>query len=204
MKKIQVCSSITANYDKHINDNRRLFLHYSKFKDPRLNAKIYKILPHYFMDTDFSIWIDGNVRLNCKPELLIDMMEDKDIMVFRHPNRNCIYEEATVCKEHNLDSHEVIDAQMDRYKKLKWGNEKGLGSCRIIVRRNSEKIKQLNNLWWAEITSGSLRDQLSFPVVFDKNIKYIDHPDSYNNEYFTINSHSQLNWWQRTNILSKG
>ena len=205
MKEIHVYSAVTNGYDKLNNsNNRKNFSNFSKFKDPRLNAKIYKVLSHRYIDADYSIWIDGNATLNCDPELLVDMMEDKEILVFKHPERSCIYEEATACKELNLDSHEVIDAQMGRYKKLNWGKEKGLGSCRIIVRRNSEKIKQLNNLWWAEITSGSLRDQLSFPVVFDKNIKYIDHPDSYNNEYFTINSHSQLNWWQRTNILSKG
>jgi hypothetical protein len=197
MKKIQVYSSITANYDKHINDNRRLFLHYSKFKDPRLNAKIYKILPHYFMDTDFSIWIDGNVRLNCKPELLIDMMEDKDIMVFRHPNRNCIYQEAAICKKLKLDDEQVIDTQMNRYKELKWSEEMGLGSCRIIVRRHVKNIETLNCKWWAEITSSSIRDQLSFPIVFDKNIKYIEHPDSYDNQYFTVLPHRQLNWIQR-------
>lgn len=198
MEEIQVYSAITASYDKY-NDsnNRKVFSNYGRFINPRLNAKIYKVLSHRFIDANFSVWVDGNVTLNCMPELLVEMLEDKEILVFKHPDRNCIYKEAIVCKEHRLDSARVIDSQMNRYRKLKWGAEKGLASCRIIVRKHSKNIEFLNNNWWAEITSGSVRDQLSFPVVFDKNIKYIDHPDSYNNEYFTVDHHKELNWIQR-------
>ena len=124
-------------------------------------------------------------------------MADKEILVFKHPDRNCIYKEAIACKDLQLDSDRVIDSQMNRYRKLKWGEEKGLGSCRIIVRKHSKNIELLNNSWWAEITSGSVRDQLSLPVVFEGNIKYIEHPDSYNNEYFSVAPHTILNWWQR-------
>jgi hypothetical protein len=193
MKEISIYSSITAGYDNHNkHNNRTMFSDYSKFIDPRLNAKIYKILSHRFIHTEFSIWVDGNVRLNCKPELLVDMMEDKDILVFKHPDRNCIYKEANKCKELELDNSQVIDSQMNRYRRLQWGDEKGLGSCRIIVRRNTENISLLNCKWWAEITAGSVRDQLSFPVIYDGSVKYIEHPDSYDNKFFTVFSHANI------------
>ena len=70
MKEIHVYSAVTNGYDKLNNsNNRKIFSNFSKFKDPRLNAKIYKVLSHRYIDADYSIWIDGNASLNCDPEL---------------------------------------------------------------------------------------------------------------------------------------
>jgi hypothetical protein len=188
--KIQVYTSISGGYDNFLGDPEVLLLDkYDRFKNPKANAKIYKIIPHMFIESEFSIWIDGNVRLKCNPEVLIDMMKDKDILVFRHPNRDCVYQEGMLCAKLGLDDKEVISKQLSRYRDKGWKEHNNLASCRLIVRRNTEEINKLNSLWWSEICSGSVRDQISFPFVYQDFVQYVNHPNSYDNEFFKVFPH---------------
>jgi hypothetical protein len=148
---------------------------YNRFVDPRLNAKIYKVLYYQFVDTEWSIWIDCNRFLKIDPIELIDMCNGYDMGILEHPYRNCIYEEAEICKKLKLDRSQIIDEQISRYKLLHYPQNNGLYACNLIIRKNTKEIRQLCQEWWAEITSGSWRDQISFPFVFRQktNIKYI-------------------------------
>jgi hypothetical protein len=188
--RIKVYTAVTANFD-HIDDvlNRTIYNKYAQFRQPRLNAKIYKVLPHLFMNCEYSIWTDGNVQLNCNPEDLVALMEGKDIMVFKNPNGDCLYEEANRCKDSGLDVTSVIEKQVARYKEEGWPKNNGLGACRLIVRRHTSKMNNLNALWWSEICAGSFRDEISFPFVYGDSVKYINHPDSYDNKFFTVSPH---------------
>jgi hypothetical protein len=188
--KIQVYTSITGNFDRNLNNKDVLFFnHYNRFKHHKLNAKIYKAMPHLFLDSEYSIWIDGNVQLNCDPHRLVDMMNGKDLLVFKQPDRDCLYEEAKACIKLELDNERVINEQIDRYLKQGWPKNAGLGSCRLIVRKNTKNMNNLNATWWSEICRGSMRDQISFPFVYRNSVQYIDHPNSYDNEFFKIFPH---------------
>tara|TARA_B100000787_G_scaffold169504_2_gene160884 strand:- start:3856 stop:4476 length:621 start_codon:yes stop_codon:yes gene_type:complete len=190
MKKIQVYSAITDNFDSEISDDRIIFKDYSKFKNPRLNAKIYKALPHLFLSSESSLWIDGNVQLNCDPEELFEIMGDKEILVFKNPNGDCLYEEADRCLESSLDDPSLIKSQVSRYKDSNYQPNSGLGACRLILRKHTSTINNLNSKWWSEICTGSYRDEISFPYVYGDNVQYIDHPKSYNNDFFTVLPHN--------------
>ena len=48
-------------------------------------------------------------------------------------------------------------------------NDNQLFETGILMRRNCDSIKRLNELWWKELDTGSVRDQLSFPYVLWKN-----------------------------------
>ena len=188
--KIQVYSSITGNFDKKINHKDVIFFNqYKRFKHPKLNAKIYKVMPHLFLDSEYSVWIDGNVKLNCDPSVFLNMMNGKDLLVFKQPDRNCIYEEAKTVIKLKLDEQSVVNEQIDRYLEAGWPKSAGLGSCRLIVRRHTSAMNKLNAIWWSEICRGSMRDQLSFPFVYKDKVQYIDHPESYENEFFSVLPH---------------
>ena len=189
MKEFQVYTAITGNFDNVVNGDKIIFKDYSQFKYQKLNAKIYKALPHLFLDSKYSIWIDGNIQLNCDPHMLVDMMNGKDLLVFKHADRDCLYEEAKVCIKSKLDNERVINEQINRYLKQGWPKNAGLGSCRVIVRKNTKNMNNLNAIWWSEICRGSKRDQLSFPFVYKDNVQYINHPESYDNEFFSVLSH---------------
>jgi hypothetical protein len=138
-----------------------------KFKEPRRNAKIHKVLPHLYVDTDISIWLDANISLNVSPEELVKLwLGDDDIAVCKHFERTCIYEEGEVCKTYQLDDPRLIDEQMSRYKKNGYPENNGLAECGVIIRRHTPQINRLNEKWWAEICRGSSRDQLSFAYCF--------------------------------------
>jgi hypothetical protein len=88
------------------------------FIDPNRNAKIHKVLAHQFLDCEYSLWIDGSITLLVPLQNLInEYLKDSDIALFKHYKRDCIYDEAEVCKKMKLDYPEIIDKQMEKYKK---------------------------------------------------------------------------------------
>jgi hypothetical protein len=150
------------------------------FLEPRRNSRIPKILSHLFCETEYSIWIDGNVTLLKKPEELVKRyLMDNDIALFKHPKRDCIYDEAIRCATGKLDDPEVIIEQVSRYEREGYAKHKGLYECGVIIRRHTPKVIEFNNYWWAEYCRGSVRDQISCAYCADKvglRIKVLDAP----------------------------
>ena len=141
----------------------------TKFKDNRINSRIHKILIHQYVDTEYSIWIDGNITLLVTPEEMIEKyLKDTDIAVFKHPVRDCIYDEATECAKRGLDDPEVLIEQAVTYENDGYAKHKGLCECGVILRRHTKKVEQFNNAWWSEYTRHSKRDQISFMYAIDK------------------------------------
>lgn len=153
---------------------------YDKFKDDRRNSRIQKILPHQFFDTDYSIYLDGNIRLCVPPEELIAQhLKSHDLAVWKHPKRDCLYDEAIVCAKRGLDDVETVIEQAVKYEKDGYAKHKGLVECGVIIRRHTEKVEQFNNAWWSEYCRHSCRDQISFMYAVDKvglRINIIDDP----------------------------
>lgn len=88
-------------------------------EDPVRNAKIHKVLSHrFFPDAEYSLWIDGSVALRFAHgvDRLIDtLLADRDLVVFRHRQRTCVYQEAVVCLQRQLDDPDTIWQQVCRY-----------------------------------------------------------------------------------------
>jgi len=142
---------------------------YDKFTDPRRNSRASKILAHTYINSEFSIYIDGNITLNVSPETIIDKyLKDYDIAVFRHPVRDCIFDEAMTCAKLKLDDPEIIIEQAKAYEDLGFAKHKGLAECGIIIRRHTPEIENFNNTWWAEYSRYSRRDQISFMFAADR------------------------------------
>jgi len=142
---------------------------YDKFKSDRRNSRIQKILAHKYFKTEYSVYIDGNLKLLKPAQELIDKYLDGfDIAVFKHPVRNCIYKEAIECAKRGLDDPEVIIEQVKSYEEEGFPKEYGMGENMMILRRHTKKVEQFNNAWWAEYCRYSVRDQLSFMYCADK------------------------------------
>lgn len=137
--------------------------------DANRNAKIHKVMPHkFFPDAEYSLWIDGSCRVEFPfdlARLVQTYLQDADLAVFRHPQRNCAYDEARVCKNQNLDSHDIIDRQVRRYTAEGYPSNYGLGECSVVLRRHTAACARFNEAWWQEILNGSRRDQISFNYV---------------------------------------
>jgi hypothetical protein len=165
--------------------------------NPKLNAKMFKILPHMFLSSyKYSIWIDGNVTCRQNPGLLIDRyLKTHNIAMFKHGRivngKGCIYEEASACIEFGLDDPDIIARQISRYKEQGYPELNGLAVCRIIMRKHNEPeiIEAMKN-WWYEILDYSKRDQISFNYIMHKhNLRYEEIERNTLEEYFHTEKH---------------
>jgi len=222
--RIAVYTSIFGGYDNIIDDQLKMdgvdYICYTDaniksdlwevrkstplYTDPNRNAKKYKVLPHrYLSEYDWSVWIDGNIKIHSdirplcsgEPYKLYDHMKVFDA-------RDCIYDEAEtilnfgkINSERNphkgiknwKDNPSLIMKQMERYQMEGYPTKNGLATTPIMVRNHNhlDTIKH-NEDWWSEIKHNSKRDQLSFNYIAWKNqfnFVYLE-GDSRNNDYF--------------------
>jgi len=133
----------------------------------RRNAKIYKIMPHlFFPDYNYWIWHDPTHEVIENPlEFCEQYLHNKDLGVFKHTHRTCIYEEASELLKLKYDLPENIHRQMDYYRSQCYPKNNGLYELPTFIRKNTDKIKVLNLRWWEQICKYSSRDQLSLPFV---------------------------------------
>lgn len=165
----------------------KCFSRYNHFKDSRRNAKIYKVLSHLYIKDEYSIWIDANIELKVSEQELIDLLGEEEIAAFPHPYFDCLFDEANACMAWKKDDPEIIKKQIERYKNFP--KHAGLWACGVLIRKHTERIKRLNEQWWAEICRGSVRDQISFPYVFKDIVKTLEPVDLLNNKYFKRYGH---------------
>ena len=182
--KIVVYTAITGGRDP-MRDDIPVFTDKLHFETPIMAARYYKTAPHIlFPDADWTIWVDGNVFLNKTPEELVAMCK-YDVGVLHHTFRDCIYEEAEVCKSAGMDDAAAIDRAVERYSAY-FGvpRHDGLAMTMMLIRKNTSYTRTHNQAWWHEICYGSVRDQISFPVIFPQYLYMPTVDFTKNNEFF--------------------
>lgn len=134
--------------------------------NPRRKARFYKVLVHHIFPELATIWIDGNVQLQVEPRVIAqEWIAGSDVGVFRHPIRDCLYDEALACIIKRKDDEKTIREQMGRYREDNYPEHYGLAETPILARSGHGRLIEFNELWWWEISHGSVRDQLSFDYV---------------------------------------
>jgi len=129
-----------------------------------MTAKKLKVLARP-LKGHITLWIDGSIELSPKLDcgwLVSRFLDNADMAVFRHQSRTCLYQEAAYCAGKGLDDYRVISEQVLRYTKEGYPANNGLSECSVILRRSNGRVEAFNELWWHEITHGSIRDQISF------------------------------------------
>jgi hypothetical protein len=139
-----------------------------------MEAKRYKILGHHFLDEDILIWTDANITMKISnQEAIKKFLGDSDLMIFKHPKRNCIYKEFAELRKCERLNDEWLQKNLKEqelyYRKKGMPTEFGLWECNFIIRRNTPIINNLFNDWWAEICRWQWRDQVSLPYILWKN-----------------------------------
>lgn len=134
-------------------------------KDLRKKARYVKVNPHLILpDHDVSIWVDScfEPRFTDTKKMLEDIGMDKNnMMAYKHPERNCIFDEANSVIHWKLDTPETVSRQMKRYYDMGFQKNYGLYETGFLIRKNNNKVKNFNDTWWTEIKNNSGRDQLS-------------------------------------------
>lgn len=162
-------------------------------------ARYIKTHPHeFFPEYDYSIFIDGNIRITCdiKPLIYSMIAAGKKIAIHRHQVRDCIYDEAIAIYAAGKASKSELKRQTKEYKGLGFPKHFGLFETNVVIRNHvdSECI-QIMNSWWSEMEQFTMRDQMSFTVALWKNNKESDYVQSLGNNsrrnpYFIVDSHN--------------
>lgn len=165
---------------------------YGNFNDKRRNSRIQKIMPHLYLDTEYSIYLDGNIELLVEPQVLIDeFLKDKDVAAFKHPGWNDIYSEGEVIVRLGKDTKENIVEQIKEYSKQGVKQDGGHCECGVIIRRHTKEVARMNEKWWAEYCRYGVRDQMSFTKAFPiEKVNQIESKQGvHTHKYFKYHTH---------------
>lgn len=135
---------------------------------PMLAHKWWKTHPELACpDADISIWMDGSMEFTelGNVKRLLDFLGEDDAAFMQHPERACVFTEATYSQvltwRYDADS---LAAQAEHYKAFHPANW-GLIATGLIVRRHTPIVLELGHEWWTENITWSHQDQLSLPVL---------------------------------------
>lgn len=164
------------------------------WREPVMSAKAYKVVPHQSGLSCFhegvSLWVDGSIVVS--PELSLSYLIEKylgdsEIVLFRHPRRNSVEEEAERCIDAKLDDPFRIQWQMQRMQVI--GLPKHLSMGGVVLRQHTPAVTAFDERWWWEILRGSSRDQLSLDFALDQSGAKWSYFDEAERPFFDIRKH---------------
>ena len=164
--------------------------------DNQLLQRKIKILCHkYLSDYDTSLYMDGKVLIRKDVLGFIErnLKDDVELVGFKHPERDCIYEEIYFCI---LFGKETLSSGMriyDMYRSEGYPDHFGLSETAILLRRHTDNVAALMEFWYYRLETYSRRDQLSFfYCLWKKPVKSVFLDDNiYENEFFATD------YWHR-------
>jgi len=137
--------------------------------DPRLRARRHKLLSHeLYPDTPATLWLDGCLTPAQDPRLLVSQYlgdGKPEIYFFRHMQRDCVYQECEACIRLAKDLPGTLRAVAKRYRREGYPYNNGLAETTAVLRANTQRIREFNASWWAELLENSVRDQVSCDYV---------------------------------------
>ena len=151
-----------------------------------------------FKKYDYSIYIDGNIKIISKISHFIKYINNENgLAIHRHCVNNCIYKEINTCIAFGKGNRKMLKKQYRRYRKENFPKEFGMVECNVLVSDlNNDNQKKIFDGWWNEyLISESKRDQISLPYIIWKNNYRIEQigilgKNVNKNKYLKINSHN--------------
>ena len=141
--------------------------------EPRMDAKLYKLMPWRFGIDGPSVWIDANMRVISETfaEEALTVLAAAPvarIALFAHNARDCIYEEAIASLRLAPEKYEdqPLLEQVESYRREHHPEHWGLWAGGVILRDLADYlVRELCTAWLGECVVWSYQDQLSLPVV---------------------------------------
>lgn len=148
-----------------------------------------------FPQFDYSVYVDGNIRICTDVSEYVNRISEYGIGFFRHSQRNDVYEEAKACVAVGKAPADIVEKQVTHMQEAGFPASYGMAQCSVIARRHNDLICQkIMNQWWDEFQAYAKRDQLSLPfVLFQNGIQVKDvvtlGTNVYSNDSFEIVVH---------------
>lgn len=142
--------------------------------DPTILSRYVKLNPHKVLNEyDYSVWIDSNIQIldTFLYERILLMINSGTLLgVVKHPDKNCIYQDARMCLLQGVSSYWGVWRQIRYLKKCGYPESHGLYENNLIFRKhNNALIIKASNEWWDMYQNFSKRDQLSWCFVLWQN-----------------------------------
>ena len=116
-----------------------------KFVDPKRESSMYLALAHHILeDVEYSVYHGGAGELLQHPDELLEILDGAEIATFRHPNRDCVYDEAHAVINYGKADVNLVRLQMGHYKTLEYPAHNGLVASAIIARKHNERVARFN------------------------------------------------------------
>lgn len=130
---------------------------------PNRAAKLPKMLPWKYTDAEASVWIDGSFRI-VSPTFVRDVLAFANpIAQFKHPWRDCAYDEIQECVAVKKYSQTGLEAQGEAYRAEGHPRHWGLWATGVIARQHTPEVKTFGERWYHDINTWSYQDQVSHP-----------------------------------------
>jgi hypothetical protein len=139
--------------------------------NPRLGAKFWKTHPQAVAeDGQLAVWIDASLNV-VVPDLerrIEVALGDADLLLVRHPWRDCIYDEAVASRAGEKYDDQPLEAQVEAYRAAGHPEHWGLAAGSFFAVRIGPYTTALMEDWWEENVGWSIQDQLSLPPLLRK------------------------------------
>ena len=127
--------------------------------------RIVKIRPWDFIgECDVCVWVDANMVILGNMDNFVSR-NDGALVTTKHPDRNCIYEEAKAIVKYHKDKMANMQPQIDLYKADGYPEKAGLCETNVIIRRKNPEVQNVMDMWSDLLRKYSHRDQMSFNYV---------------------------------------
>jgi len=163
-----------------------------QYRIPKLHG--WEMFPGY----DFYLWMDGSVHI-INPYTIswfLEIMENKDFAIFKHPHRHTIDEEVRYIEwklsERNMYlsrryQNGLHREQLELIKKDLSYKDDVLYASTVFMYRNTPKVQEMMKDWWYYQSRFWTCDQVQLPYVLfkhDISVYRID-KNVFDNEYIT-------------------
>jgi len=167
---------------------------------PMLAAKQMKMLPHLYLGTEKSLWIDGayQIRSPIIKTLVLKYLSKGDWVCRKHPHRDCLYDEGIFSTNLPRYAKHPIHAQLEHYRSQGVPCHFGLWSCGFIGRNHTKENAEFGTRWLLEnmAWSSEVNDQICFPYLvwkFQKTITTLPLDSWITDKLIIHNSHKERN-----------
>jgi hypothetical protein len=166
-------------------------------RNPRMTARWHKLHPHKLLpDYEQSLYVDANILIKDRISPLFDQaLRQAPLALFRHPTRDCLYEEAAAVKRLRYDDGAIVETQMAFYRAHGLPSRAGLHFGGILLRRhNDAKLIELMEDWWRQLKIFSHRDQLSLGFILRRHrVTVAELPSQFaDNPWFMVGPHRRF------------
>lgn len=113
-----------------------------------------------FPEADVTLYLDGTFELLVDPLQLVDRYLSKwDLALFRHPQRQGVFEELDACARLGKDDRRLLEMIAELYASEGMPASGYLRAGGFILRRHSQEVAAFNECWFRELVRSGIRDQ---------------------------------------------